>query len=250
MFQGDSTPPIIVASQTGRLFVFGDIHGCLSELDVLLSYLKNELSITQEDQLIFLGDYIDRGPNSAGVIDALIDLKAHFPKTIFLRGNHEQFLQAASGLSGTVSDKAQIAWLKSGGKETILSYGSDLTVASNLKAMLPESHQQFLLSLGRYVIGPDYVCVHAGLDPLKNLLTQPDDVIYWIREPFLHFPHLFEKTVIYGHTPEKSIKYEPPFRLGIDTGIVYGNKLTMIEFTQKLVFQVAASSKSVISSSF
>jgi serine/threonine protein phosphatase 1 len=248
MFGADATPPIIIPPLTGRLFAIGDIHGCLAELEVLLHYLRHDAALGIEDQVIFLGDYIDRGPHSAGVIDALIDFQSLYPKTIFLRGNHEQFLHAAAGFSAAPHEGAQLSWLKSGGQETLSSYGIGPEGVATIGTLLPEAHRSFYKSLSRYAIGDSFVCVHAGLDPHEHLLVQPDDVIYWIRDPFLHHPHSFQKLVIFGHTPQKEVLFESPYRLGIDTGLVYGNKLTMIELSQKRVFQVAASSKSVISS--
>ena len=110
---------------------------------------------------------------------------------------------------------------------------------------IPKAHQDFINGLSRYVIASDFVAVHAGLDPYLPLVTQPDEVIYWIREPFINFSHTFEKTIIFGHTPQKAPLVDLPYKIGIDTGLVWGNRLTMLEFSSKQFYSVEQGASSV-----
>ena len=179
----------------GRLLAVGDIHGCLAPLERLLG----EVCPRAEDRVVFLGDYIDRGPDSAGVVELLLSFAAKHPQTIFLRGNHEQMLL------GFLSDRDPLAFLANGGSRVLLV---DL------------DHQ-----LLDYWETSEYIFVHAGLRPGVPLAEQDPLDLLWIRDDFLSSPAGWGKTVVYGHTP----LHEPLLtaeRIGLDTGCVYGRRLT------------------------
>jgi len=206
--------------QQGRLLAIGDIHGCLQQLGELLSLVAP----TSQDQVVFLGDYVDRGPDSAGVIDYLIEFGERFPATVFLRGNHEQmFTDYLGGL-----DPA--AFLLNGGLKTLSSY-HDRGLWP-----LPQSHHDFLDTLVNFYQTDDCIFVHAGLRPGVTLAEQDTSDLLWIRREFITSDYDWGKTVIYGHTP-----LEQPFlgetRLGIDTGCVYGRQLTCCEVRTKRFWQ-------------
>ena len=225
-----------------RLFAVGDIHGCADELKVLLDFLGTSEGLTAQDQLLFIGDYVDRGAESNVVIEILIALKARFPRTIFLRGNHEDMLLSFLGLGG---DEGAV-YLVNGGASCLCSYGLDCDaddepepLVAEARKVIPPEHLAFFQALERYVVTPRHVLVHAGLNPLRDLHHQVDEDIFWIRGPFIHHHHHFDKTIIYGHTPSEDIALDLPWKVGIDTGLVYGNKLSCIELISGTLFQIA-----------
>lgn len=204
----------------GRLLAVGDIHGCLEQLRALMIQVAPALS----DQVVFLGDYVDRGPDSADVIDYLIKFGETFPATVFLRGNHEQMF--CDYLDGHDSS----AFLINGGLMTLNSY------KSNGQWPIPPSHRIFLETLLDYYETQDYIFVHAGLRPGVPLAQQDSSDLLWIRRDFIASDYDWGKTVVYGHTP-----LEEPFltetRMGLDTGCVYGRRLTCCDVRSKQVWQ-------------
>lgn len=204
-----------------RIFAVGDIHGCLDKLALLIKLLKPDW---ERDRLIFIGDYIDRGEHSKEVVDYLVALKLRAPQTIFLLGNHEQMLLEY------LEEKNVDAFLYNGGDKTLRSYlGAGLrSTHPDPLAWLPEDHRHFYRSLISYYETPAYIFVHAGL---RNGLPPAEQDLFdliWIREEFYYSAYDFGKPVIFGHTP-----FPQPFihnqRIGIDTGAVYGNRLTAVE---------------------
>lgn len=198
-----------------RLFVVGDIHGCYNELIRLLD--KTDNMIEEGDQYVFLGDYIDRGPNSKQVIDLLIARsKDHPNEHIFIKGNHEDMLI-----------NKYPGFFMNGGYDTIKSYGcSDTESYRFWDEYVPSSHKNFLEDLRTYYKVGRTVCVHAGLDPEKELEEQYEQTMIWSRQTVgydgFYKGDLF---VVYGHTPVEK-KIDRQNQLGIDTGCVFGNKLT------------------------
>lgn len=192
-----------------RLLAFGDIHGCRRALAALL----REVAPGEGDRLVFLGDYIDRGPDSAGVVDDLLELRARLPGTIFLRGNHEQMLLDL--LAG--DDPAN--FLFNGGAKTIASYETRGLWPP------PADHLAFFEQLPTFHATGPFIFVHAGLRPGLALQEQDPDDLLWIRHEFLDSGYDWGKTVVFGHTPRE----EPLLatnRIGLDTGCVYGGRLT------------------------
>ncbi len=204
-----------------RLFVIGDIHGCLDMLKGLLDTIRYTPEL---DRLIFVGDYIDRGPNSKGVIDYLLFLKEiSHGKIECILGNHEAlFLDIISGHGLEI-------YLYNGGGTTLKSYG---TAPKFLDlSWLPKEHRSFFENLPPYIELEKYIVVHAGLVPGIPLKEQALEDLLWIREPFIYSEADFGKTVIFGHTPFR----EPLWmenKIGIDTGAVYGNKLSCVELEE------------------
>jgi serine/threonine protein phosphatase 1 len=192
-----------------RLLAVGDIHGCLHQLKTLMA----QVIPSPADQVVFLGDYVDRGPDSAGVLEYLLGFAKDFPATIFLRGNHEQMF------SDYLDGRNMTAFLINGGTKTLESYG----IAQ--KWPVPESHRTFLETLVNAYETEGYIFVHAGMRPGVPLAKQDSIDLLWIRRDFINSDYDWGKTVVYGHTP-----LEAPFmtqtRLGIDTGCVYGRQLT------------------------
>jgi serine/threonine protein phosphatase 1 len=204
----------------GRLLAVGDIHGCLEQLTALMI----QVAPAPSDQVIFLGDYIDRGPDSAAVIDYLITFGETFPATVFLRGNHEQmFCDYLDGHDPS-------AFLINGGLMTLNSY------KSKGQWPIPPSHRIFLETLHDYYETQDYIFVHAGLRPGVPLAQQDSSDLLWIRRDFIASDYDWGKTVVYGHTPLKE-PFLAETRMGLDTGCVYGRRLTCCDVRGKQVWQ-------------
>jgi len=191
------------------LIAIGDIHGCAKSFDALLE----EINPSSDDHLLFVGDYIDRGPDSKGVIDRLLDLRDEVECT-FLRGNHESLML------GYLDDGAFNLWRVNGGVSTLESYlGTDES-----EIEIPDHHAEFVRETKLYHETDDYFFVHAGLKPdltIEENLDQNDEKVFmWEREHLAAEGVAWEKTVVCGHTPRP----EPIDRerlIMIDTGCVY-----------------------------
>lgn len=205
-------PPASPTAGNGRLLAVGDIHGCLAQLCSLL----DQVAPTGHDQLVFLGDYIDRGPDSAGVVETLLALRARLPRTVFLRGNHEQMLLDV--LAG--GDPA--TFLLNGGEQTIASYRNRGGWPP------PAAHRDFYHNLTYSFETEQFIFVHAGLRPGIPLARQNPADLLWIRQAFLRSDEDWGKAVVFGHTPRATALVSKT-RIGLDTGCVYGGQLTCCE---------------------
>jgi serine/threonine protein phosphatase 1 len=214
-----------------RYIAIGDIHGCLQSLNELLLKLIDYSDYTY----IFIGDYIDRGPDSCGVIERLIEFDKE-EDCIFLRGNHEQMLLDAY-LGGDLD-----LWLRNGGTATLNSYG-----ATEDHIHFPDEHLAFYQETKIYFEAENYFFVHAGISPLKtieeNLQDKEErDEFLWKRSHLNAFETAWEKEVVFGHTPRPHPILKPEM-IGIDTGCVYKSlgygKLTAVILPeQKFIQQV------------
>ncbi len=226
---------IVTEASGARVYVVGDLHGCVREPEMLLNTLENEEKLTQDDLVVFLGDYIDRGPDTKATVDLMVDFKNRFPKSRFLKGNHEDMLLDFLGFGGNLGQ----AFLYNGGLETIQSYGiSVFAPPSEMVGSMPTEHFKFYCELESILVIDDFICVHAGLNPLRDLAAQNDSDVLWIRDEFLNNVHSFKKTVIFGHTPHREVFQHAPYKIGLDTGLVFGNKLTCLELRSGKVIQI------------
>lgn len=175
-------------NQASRTFAIGDIHGC----DTALQTLLNRLDLQSTDRLIFLGDYIDRGPNSRAVVETLLDLQTRC-RVDCLAGNHEWILM------GVATGQFDIeTWKTVGGDTTLASYGGGI---QNIVL----KHGHFFQSLQRWAETQDFLFVHASYDPLQPMDMQSDHDLFWKRsDPLTVGPHQSGKTVVCGHTPQVS----------------------------------------------
>ena len=202
------------------IFAIGDIHGSLHKLQNLIERCERYAD-GRPMTFIFLGDYIDRGPDSAGVVSYVIDLQARLPEQVIaLKGNHEAM--ALDIVDGVIpADR----WLAQGGFETLRSYG----VRS--AAELPGAHVHWLRSLPVSYDDGRRFFVHAGIDPNKRFNAQQDHDLFWIREPFLSDRRDHGRLIVHGHTPINGRKPDlRANRLNIDTGAVFGGPLTAAVF--------------------
>ena len=203
----------------GKIFAVGDIHGCLDKLQALMEKIDIDYA---EDTLVFLGDYIDRGKNSYEVVEYLLALKNQCHHIVFLKGNHEEML------FNYLSGQDTVTFLFNGGKQTLQEY----TDASG-EVFIPSRHLSFFNSLQLYYETDDYIFVHAGLKDDVPLERQAADDLLWIRKPFINSSYDFGKLIIFGHTPVPEVLIHDN-KIGIDTGAVYGYKLTCIELPGKI----------------
>ena len=211
-----------------KIFAIGDIHGCLKKLEELMEKMTVD---RQRDTLVFIGDYIDRGKYSREVVDYLIRLQNEYQNVICLRGNHEQmFMDYLDGVNEGL-------YLGNGGRATLESYGIMLPDdIQERKARIPAEHMQFFQSLLPYYETDHYIFVHAGLRPALPLRDQAIDDLLWIRFEFIENENDFGKTVVFGHTPMKNLLINKN-KIGIDTGAVYGGKLTGVELPEIKIYQ-------------
>ena len=204
-------------------YAIGDLHGCRDQLDRLFELCERDAG-QQRSKFILLGDYIDRGPDSRGVIEFLINLQKWSPDEIIcLHGNHEDLLLAA--LDG---EEAEMNWLSNGGNATLRSYRA--TRARDL----PPSHIDWIRSLHLSHDDGQRFFVHAGVHPERPLDQQRTRDLLWIREPFLSSGKDFGRLIVHGHTPIQSgVPDERSNRLNIDTGAVYCRSLTAAVFNDE-----------------
>jgi serine/threonine protein phosphatase 1 len=214
--------------ESERLFVIGDIHGCLDPLKRMMDKIDWR---PEEDGLIFLGDYIDRGENSRGVVEYIIEISNASPLVQCLMGNHENIL-----LDFLSSGDPRLLLLN-GGMTTLESYQAE--EKGEKEALIPPEHEAFFENLYLYIELDDYYVVHAGFRPGVEIDKQATEDLIWIREPFIFSDYDFGKKVIFGHTPLA----EPLVmdnKIGLDTGAVYGNRLTCLEIPRMKFYSVEA----------
>ena len=227
------SPPRAVPTLSAgrRIIAIGDIQGFADRLDILLGMIIADLAASPpvEAEIVFLGDYIDRGPNSAAVLDRLARRDVPLP-FVALRGNHEALLLEA------LADPAGMAhWCRSGGDATLASYGIELSPQAGGKALsrarkallerLPEQHRRFLAHTAFHHVAGPYTFVHAGLRPGVPLDQQSEDDLLWIRDAFFRSAHSIDGVVVHGHTPRPRPENET-HRINVDTGVFKYGVLT------------------------
>ena len=224
------------------LYAVGDIHG---ESEMLRDLLAS-MPLADGDRLVFMGDYVDRGPDSRGVVDTLLELSKAYPCT-FLLGNHESMFLDFLGWRRPEYFGGD-AFLMNGGDRTLASYGYfDQEKPEPAGFRLPPDHERFFRSTVLSHLDGDYLFVHAGIgrdqlgenDVHYALRQARTEDILWDRSS-MDVPHLLGVTVVYGHTPDPSfrVRWNLPFSIGIDTGAVYGGSLTAIRLPDETLFQV------------
>jgi serine/threonine protein phosphatase 1 len=212
-----------------KIFAIGDIHGCLDKLQRLISDIGAD---PVNDTLVFIGDYIDRAGGGPDVVDYVLGLKKQYKKVICLCGNHEYML--IRYLDGVDED----LYLANGGLATLDAYGiSRSDVPRKRKAKIPPDHLRFFESLLLYYETVDFLFVHAGLLPGIPVTEQTANDLLWVRQEFIGSDYDFGKRVIFGHT-HFSAPLVTPNKIGIDTGAVYGGKLTCVELPAIKFYQV------------
>jgi serine/threonine protein phosphatase 1 len=225
-------------SATSRIYVIGDIHGRLDLLDQMIGQISRDIDQRGGDCLtVTLGDYVDRGPDSRGVLDQLQGNP--FPtRYVALKGNHEGLLETFLREPSTATQ-----WRRLGGLETLNSYGISVTplmvgkgyeqAAKQLHAAMPAEHLKFLASLKTSLDVGDYFLCHAGIRPGVPLNRQSEEDLLWIRDEFLMSTMDFGKVVVHGHTPMEEPEILPN-RINIDTAAFATGRLTCVVLEGKL----------------
>jgi serine/threonine protein phosphatase 1 len=238
LFGKSTVQPKRPPSTGGRLvYAVGDVHGRLDLLEPLLKDVVTDMLRSRPARpplLVFLGDYVDRGDSSAGVIDLILRLKASDGfEVVTLKGNHEEAL-----LQFMEDPDFGVTWMVHGGATTLASYKVTpptvrndpevwrKTSAAFAKA-LPSAHLEFLQNLELMVTIGDYAFVHAGVRPGAALNMQEEHDLLWIRQDFLQASGPFEKIIVHGHTPAEEPQLTP-HRLGLDTGAYATGVLTAV----------------------
>jgi serine/threonine protein phosphatase 1 len=201
-------------------YAIGDLHGCMDKLSEIVRRCYDDAA-GRSMRYVFLGDYVDRGPDSRGVVQFLIELqRTHPDRDVFLKGNHEDLMLAAAD-----SDLFEGRWLDNGGIQTLESY--ELTSAADI----PGDHLDWLRRLPLFFDDGRRFFVHAGVHPDRPLDQQDEYDLLWIRKPFLTSEKDYGRLVVHGHTPLASGRPDlRANRLNLDTGAVFGRPLTAAVF--------------------
>jgi serine/threonine protein phosphatase 1 len=222
------------------VYAVGDIHGCYDLMKDILGQVAADYAQRAAGRrpiLIFCGDYVDRGPHSAKVMEALVWLQRRGEVDLhLLKGNHEQAL-----LAFIEEPESGPPWLRFGGQETLISYGvlppapeeglDGLARARDeLLERMPAAHLRLLQRLELMVVVGDYAFVHAGVRPGAPLEAQEERDLLWIREGFLDAPGPFEKVIVHGHTWLSEQPQLAGHRIGLDTGAFATGTLTAMRF--------------------
>ena len=222
-----------------NIFAIGDIHGCDKQLISLQQNILKHPSFKKEnDLIIYIGDYIDRGPNSKNVINQVIKLQNENIKSIFLMGNHERVM--IDFLFNKINNLEN--WLMNGADQTFKSYDievvefikdgfEDHTIDKLRKVLIEKlgnEHLNFFNNLQLTFSVAQYLFVHAGIDPKKNLTDQSKKDYLWARsDDFFRKDFKAEKIIVHGHTPEKDV-VNFPYRINVDTGCYFSGKLSCV----------------------
>lgn len=244
----DTTAQMPAVPAGMRIYAVGDIHGCDALLDALHAIVAADMQSAAgrglRSVLVYLGDYLDRGPDSRAVIDRLLAPAPGDAERYFLRGNHE-----AAFLDFLADPDARADWLSFGGVETARSYGAALAssgdwrrrLAKDLASLVPAAHFAFLHGLRSHLVLGDYLFVHAGLEPGRPVESQGDETLLWIREPFLSSRRWHGHMVVHGHSVVASPEVLPN-RIAIDTGAYMTGSLScvVLEGTERRFLSASA----------
>ncbi len=233
-FAGERSPPQVPKGR--RIYAIGDVHGRLDLFEELLRRIEQDrLNWNGQTEVVLLGDYIDRGPQSAQLLDLISGSLPDWAHWTILRGNHEQAMLDATQGDANARRVLRI-WLDNGGCETLrsygmpalLAYGDDLdAIEAELRVRIPLRHLNFLRRLKRTRRVGDYLFVHAGIRPGVPLEAQADRDLLWIRDEFLNCRDDHGYVVVHGHSITPNVD-ERDNRIGIDTGAYATGRLTAL----------------------
>ena len=252
-----TTQPTAHGTAGELVYAVGDIHGCYDLMKDVLAQVAADYSVRADGRrpiLIFCGDYVDRGPHSAKVLEALAWLRRRGEVDLhLLKGNHEQAL-----LAFIDDPETGPPWLRFGGAETLISYGvlppapeeglEGLARARDeLLERMPAAHLRLLQTLELMVQVGDYAFVHAGVRPGSALEAQEERDLLWIRQGFVDAPGPFEKVIVHGHTWASERPQILEHRIGLDTGAYATGALTAVrlEDGELAVFQATAAPQAI-----
>lgn len=245
---GSRPEPVRYAVPEGtRYYVVGDVHGRRDLFDELIAAIERDdrESEPADTTVVLLGDLVDRGPDSAGVVSRAIEWQAT-RRVVLLAGNHEEMFLDSFETEGVLRH-----FLRHGGRQTLLSYGLtrahyDAATIEELQDLMPrivpQSHRDFLSAASNHLVAGDYLFVHAGIFPDVPLGEQREHHLRWIREPFLDHSAPHEFMVVHGHTITDDVDLRTN-RVGIDTGAYRTGRLTalVLEGEQRRLIQAVES---------
>ncbi len=233
------------------IYAIGDIHGQLEKLHQALARIEKDGG--PEAQIVFLGDYTDRGPDSRGVLDLLVDGKSAGRNWVFLKGNHDRmfelFLQSPPQADPYMM--VELYWLhpRLGGDTTLASYGVDAGGTRRLKDVhaetlnaVPNTHKTFLESLQLTHETAEIFFAHAGICPGVALPDQTEEDLLWIRQEFHQHAGMHPKLIVHGHTPIDAATHYGN-RVNLDTGAGYDRALTAAVFDASGIFELTESGR-------
>ncbi|MFN2098675.1 metallophosphoesterase family protein [Altererythrobacter sp. MF3-039] len=232
IFRSKPDPALPRVPEGERYYVIGDVHGCADQFSALIEAIERDdaEADSAKTTVVLLGDLIDRGPDSAGVVAAARDWQER-RKVRILAGNHEEmFLRSFEDI------EVLRHFLKFGGRETILSYGlkrkkyNKLSLEELFEEMgeiVPKADRKFIRAFEDMIVAGDYVFVHAGVDPRRSIEEQKIKDLRWIRDRFLSHEGSFSHVVVHGHTIFDEIE-DCGMRIGIDTGAYQSGRLTAL----------------------
>lgn len=223
---------------TQQIYAIGDIHGQLSELRRVLALIDADGG--SNAQVVFLGDYTDRGPDSRGVLDCLIDGKAEGRNWSFILGNHDRMFRMflESPPQNDPYMMVELYWLhpRLGGDTTLASYGVDAKGTRRVKDVhadalkaVPQAHRDFLHSLSLYETRGPWMFVHAGIRPGIPISEQTEEDLIWIRKEFHKDTRQHPSVIVHGHTPVDAATHYGN-RINLDSGAGYGKPLSVAVF--------------------
>lgn len=217
------------------IYAIGDVHGCLAQLLTLEALIINDAaSVPGQKWIVMMGDYVDRGPDSAQVIDHLLQPAPPGFKRFCLSGNHEVMM-----LDYLEAPRQDSSFLSFGGVETLRSYGIDIATAETvsparlqqiLATHIPQEHIDFIRHLPATLRVGETLFVHAGIRPGIAVEEQSEDDLFWIREPFLSTDFSGQLRVVHGHTPVENPNFTDG-RISVDTGAFATGRLTAARLT-------------------
>ena len=217
------------------IYAIGDIHGCLRQLIDLEQMIADDAAGSEIGRafVIYLGDLVDRGPQSAGVLDHLLAPSQRLERVV-LCGNHDvMFLKFLSAPS------LSAPWLEYGGRETLRSYGISVDgdidrrqFQLQVSSFVPERHREFLEELPIALELPSYLFVHAGIDPTRPISEQADSDLLSIRDRFINSQVSLKKRIVHGHTPVAEVDILP-HRIAVDTGAYGTGRLSAIKIPKE-----------------
>ncbi|MCF6273468.1 MAG: serine/threonine protein phosphatase [Rhodobacteraceae bacterium] len=220
-----------------RIYAIGDIHGCLTELEEMQARITTDLVTNPHPKplVIYLGDYMDRGPRCREVLENLMAANTPALPARFLYGNHDNypklFLRDPTGMHG-----CRYHWLDPimGGEITLASYGVEGGTPEQATAMceafassIPQAHLDWIEACERSIRIGGYFFAHAGVEPSRPLDKQVEYDLMWVRNPFLNHQEDFGAIVVHGHTPVREVENHGN-RIAVDTGAVFGRKLSCL----------------------
>jgi len=215
-----------------RRYAVGDIHGCFSHLLRALEWCSKDAAVDGvQAEVILLGDFVDKGPDTKSVVELLISGSPHSNLTLLpIKGNHDYLLHSIwhdpkHNLTGS--------WWENGGQQTLMSYGwSPLLdrVPGDLRDLVPREHADFLEQLPVLYETDDLFFVHAGLNHERDIGDQVERDLLWIRGPFLTACHNFGKPVVHGHAPDANNPFVSDYRISLDAGCYGTGKLAIACF--------------------